>query len=72
MRPQESSSTNSGLKKSPLLVAGDYDWGYGCGIGMKAYWEKHGKPFEIDPVIYTPLDKNGFFHRGFSPESNQT
>lgn len=48
-----------GLKKV-ALVAGDYDWGYGCGIGMKAYWEKHGKPFEIDPVIYTPLDKTDF------------
>jgi len=42
------------------LIGGDYDWGYSNGMGLKAYWEKHGKPFEISPVIYTPLDKTDY------------
>jgi ABC-type branched-subunit amino acid transport system substrate-binding protein len=48
-----------GVKKVCLL-AGDYDWGYSNGMGLKAYWEKNGKPFEIGPVIYTPLDKTDY------------
>jgi ABC-type branched-subunit amino acid transport system substrate-binding protein len=46
--------------KKVCLIAGDYDWGYSNGMGLKAYWEKHGKPFEISPVIYTPLDKTDY------------
>jgi ABC-type branched-subunit amino acid transport system substrate-binding protein len=42
------------------IIAGDYDWGYSNGMGLKAYWEKNGKPFEISPVIYTPLDKTDY------------
>jgi ABC-type branched-subunit amino acid transport system substrate-binding protein len=42
------------------LIAGDYDWGYSNGMGLKAYWEKNGQPFEIGPVIYTPLDKTDY------------
>ena len=42
------------------LIAGDYDWGYSNGMGLKAYWEKNGRPFEISPVIYTPLDKTDY------------
>ncbi len=48
-----------GVKKVCLL-AGDYDWGYSNGMGLKAYWEKNGHPFEIGPVIYTPLDKTDY------------
>ena len=48
-----------GCKKVALL-AGDYDWGYSNGIGLKYYWETHGKPFEISPVIYVPLDKTDY------------
>jgi len=43
-----------GVKKVALL-AGDYDWGYSNGIGLKYYWETHGQPFEISPVIYVPI-----------------
>jgi len=42
------------------FVGGDYDWGYSNGMGLKAYWEKKDKPFEIGPVLYTPLDKTDF------------
>ena len=42
------------------LITGDYDWGYSNGMGLKAYWEQHGHPFEISPVIYTPLDKTDY------------
>jgi len=48
-----------GVKKVALL-AGDYDWGYSNGIGLKYYWETHGQPFEISPVIYVPLDKTDY------------
>lgn len=48
-----------GVKKVGL-IAGDYDWGYSNGMGLKAYWEKNGRPFEISPVIYTPLDKTDY------------
>jgi ABC-type branched-subunit amino acid transport system substrate-binding protein len=48
-----------GAKKVALL-AGDYDWGYSNGMGLKAYWEKNGRPFEISPVIYIPLDKTDY------------
>ena len=48
-----------GVKKV-CLFAGDYDWGYSNGMGLKRYWEKSGKPFEINPVIYTPLDKTDY------------
>ena len=46
--------------KKVALFAGDYDWGYSNGMGLKAYWEKNGRPFEIAPVIYTPLDKTDY------------
>ncbi len=46
--------------KKVALIGGDYDWGYSNGMGLKAYWEKNGKPFEISPVIYTPLDKTDY------------
>lgn len=46
--------------KKVCLIGGDYDWGYSNGMGLKAYWEKNGKPFEISPVIYTPLDKTDY------------
>ncbi len=46
--------------KKVALFAGDYDWGYSNGMGLKAYWEKNGHPFEIGPVIYTPLDKTDY------------
>ncbi len=46
--------------KKVALFAGDYDWGYSNGMGLKAYWEKNGRPFEIGPVIYTPLDKTDY------------
>ena len=46
--------------KKVCLITGDYDWGYSNGMGLKAYWEKNGKPFEISPVIYTPLDKTDY------------
>lgn len=42
------------------LIGGDYDWGYSNGIGLKAYWEQNGQPFEIAAVIYTPLDKTDY------------
>jgi ABC-type branched-subunit amino acid transport system substrate-binding protein len=42
------------------IIAGDYDWGYSNGMGLKRYWETHGQPFEISPVIYTPLDKTDY------------
>ncbi len=42
------------------LIAGDYDWGYSNGMGLKAYWEQNGHPFEISTVIYTPLDKTDY------------
>jgi ABC-type branched-subunit amino acid transport system substrate-binding protein len=48
-----------GVKKVAYL-AGDYDWGYSNSLGLKDYWEKNGKPFEIVPVIYTPLDKTDY------------
>jgi ABC-type branched-subunit amino acid transport system substrate-binding protein len=48
-----------GVKKV-CIIAGDYDWGYSNGMGLKAYWEKNGKPFEISTVIYTPLDKTDY------------
>jgi ABC-type branched-subunit amino acid transport system substrate-binding protein len=46
--------------KKVALFAGDYDWGYSNGMGLKAYWEQNGQPFEIGPVIYTPLDKTDY------------
>jgi ABC-type branched-subunit amino acid transport system substrate-binding protein len=46
--------------KKVAFVGGDYDWGYGNGMGLKAFWEENGKPFEIAPVIYTPLDKTDY------------
>jgi ABC-type branched-subunit amino acid transport system substrate-binding protein len=46
--------------KKVAYVAGDYDWGYSNGIGLRSFWEDNGKPFEISPVIYTPLDKTDF------------
>jgi len=46
--------------KKVALFAGDYDWGYSNGMGLKAYWEQHGHPFEIGPIIYTPLDKTDY------------
>ncbi|MFQ6078960.1 MAG: ABC transporter substrate-binding protein [Thermodesulfobacteriota bacterium] len=46
--------------KKVALIGGDYDWGYSNGMGLKAYWEKNGRPFEIGPVIYTPLDKTDY------------
>ena len=46
--------------KKVCLIGGDYDWGYSNGMGLKAYWEKNGKPFEISPVLYTPLDKTDY------------
>jgi urea transport system substrate-binding protein len=48
-----------GVKKVAFL-GGDYDWGYSNSMGLKDYWEKNGKPFEIVPVIYTPLDKTDY------------
>jgi urea transport system substrate-binding protein len=48
-----------GAKKVAFL-GGDYDWGYSNSLGLKDYWEKNGKPFEIVPVIYTPLDKTDY------------
>lgn len=41
-------------------VGGDYDWGYSNGMGLRSFYEDNGKPFEIGPVIYTPLDKTDF------------
>jgi len=46
--------------KKVAFVGGDYDWGYSNSIGLKSYWEENGRPFEIDPIIYTPLDKTDF------------
>jgi ABC-type branched-subunit amino acid transport system substrate-binding protein len=46
--------------KKVALFAGDYDWGYSNGMGLKAYWEKNNGPFEIGPIIYTPLDKTDY------------
>jgi len=46
--------------KKVCLIGGDYDWGYSNGMGLKAYWENHGKPFEIGPILYTPLDKTDY------------
>jgi ABC-type branched-subunit amino acid transport system substrate-binding protein len=46
--------------KKVAFVGGDYDWGYSNSMGLKAYWEQNGRPFEIGPVIYTPLDKTDF------------
>lgn len=46
--------------KKVALIAGDYDWGYSNGMGLKRYWEKNGHPFEIVAVIYTPLDKTDY------------
>ena len=46
--------------KKVAFVGGDYDWGYSNGMGLKAYWEQNGKPFELSPIIYTPLDKTDF------------
>ena len=34
-----------GVKKVALFT-GDYDWGYSNGMGLKAYWEQNGQPFE--------------------------
>lgn len=48
-----------GVKKV-ALIAGDYDWGYSNGMGLKAYWEENGQPFEIGPILYTPLDKTDY------------
>jgi len=48
-----------GVKKV-AFVGGDYDWAYSNSMGLKAYWEENGKPFEIGPVLYTPLDKTDF------------
>lgn len=48
-----------GCKKVALL-AGDYDWGYTNGMGLKLYWETHGQPFEIGPILYAPLDKTDY------------
>jgi ABC-type branched-subunit amino acid transport system substrate-binding protein len=38
-------------------IGGDYDWGYGQSIGLKAYWLENGKPFDLVMIGYTPLDK---------------
>lgn len=46
--------------KKVAFVGGDYDWGYSNGMGLKAYWENNGQPYEIGPVLYTPLDKTDF------------
>lgn len=46
--------------KKVAFVGGDYDWGYGNGMGLQGFWEENGKPFEIGPVIYTPLDKTDY------------
>lgn len=46
--------------KKVAFVGGDYDWGYSNSLGLKDYWEKNGRPFEISPVIYTPLDKTDY------------
>jgi urea transport system substrate-binding protein len=46
--------------KKVAYVGGDYDWGYSNGMGLKAFWEQNGKPFELSPIIYTPLDKTDF------------
>ncbi len=43
--------------KRVAFIAGDYDWGYGQSIGLKAYWADNGKPFDIVMIGYTPLDK---------------
>ena len=42
------------------FFAGDYDWGYDHGLGMKYAWEKYGRPFEIAPVMYVPLGKTDY------------
>ena len=39
------------------FIGGDYDWGYGNGVGLKGYWMENGKPFEIVSFGYAPLDK---------------
>lgn len=39
------------------FIAADYDWGYGQSLGLKGYWEDHGRPFEIVAFGYTPIDK---------------
>ena len=46
--------------KRVAFLGGDYDWGYSNSLGLKDYWEKNGKPFEIVPVLYTPLDKTDY------------
>jgi ABC-type branched-subunit amino acid transport system substrate-binding protein len=46
--------------KKVCFFGGDFDWGYTNGLGLKAYWERNGKPFEISPVIYTPFDKTDY------------
>ncbi|MBW1729281.1 MAG: ABC transporter substrate-binding protein [Deltaproteobacteria bacterium] len=46
--------------KRVAFLGGDYDWGYSNSLGLKDYWEKHGRPFEIVPVLYTPLDKTDY------------
>ncbi|MBW2050563.1 MAG: ABC transporter substrate-binding protein [Deltaproteobacteria bacterium] len=43
--------------KRVAFIGGDYDWGYGNSIGLKAYWQENGRPFEIIMIGYTPLDK---------------
>ncbi len=43
--------------KRVAFIGGDYDWGYGNSVGLKAYWLENGKPFEIIVIGYTPLDK---------------
>ena len=39
------------------IIGGDYDWGYGNSVGLKAYWQENGKPFDLISLGYTPLDK---------------
>ena len=46
--------------KRVAYIGGDYDWGYSNSMGLKSYWERNGRPFEIVKVIYTALDKTDY------------
>jgi urea transport system substrate-binding protein len=48
-----------GAKKVGFIGA-DYDYGYLIYAGLNAFNAENGEPFEINPVLFTPLDKTDY------------
>jgi branched-chain amino acid transport system substrate-binding protein len=46
--------------KKVAFIAADYDYGYLIYAGLNAYSDQNGKPYEIGPTLFTPLDKTDY------------